>query len=112
MSTGPSNRASQSGVATLAIGQPAIAVRKSASLPVVSPGDIAEWTIEVEALEDAPSGGPVLPARDVTAVDTLPAGLTPVDDDGDPMADGATAGGGTWNAAARTLTFRLSIMSR
>lgn len=105
VSTGPSNRASQSGVATLAIGQPAIAVRKSASLPVVSPGDIAEWTIEVEALEDAPSGGPVLPARDVTAVDTLPAGLTPVDDDGDPLADGATAGGGTWNAAARTLTF-------
>jgi uncharacterized repeat protein (TIGR01451 family)/fimbrial isopeptide formation D2 family protein len=53
-------------------------------------------------------------AYNVRVVDTVPTGVIPVvsTTDGTPLADGATvAGGGVWNAGARTITWQLSTLA-
>ncbi|HEX3738060.1 MAG TPA: isopeptide-forming domain-containing fimbrial protein [Solirubrobacterales bacterium] len=69
----------------------------------VKPGQIVKFTVgaaDGSATNDST-------AHEVTVVDTIPAGTTPVDGEGNALANGAAAGpqGGIWNAPARTITW-------
>ncbi|MDW5597736.1 hypothetical protein VSS74_25515 [Conexibacter stalactiti] len=72
----------------------------------VIPGEIVEYTLTTT---NDNSGGRVSTAHDVTLVDTVPVGVTPIDvaPGNAPLADGATvpgSGGAVWNSGARTIT--------
>ncbi|HTR75117.1 MAG TPA: isopeptide-forming domain-containing fimbrial protein [Solirubrobacterales bacterium] len=69
----------------------------------VEPGQIVGFTVNASdsGAED------VSTAHEVTVVDTIPKGTTPVDGSGKALADGAVAGpqGGIWNETTRTITW-------
>ncbi|HST41705.1 MAG TPA: hypothetical protein VLK58_19455 [Conexibacter sp.] len=72
----------------------------------VIPGEIVEYTLTTT---NDNSGGRVSTAHDVSLVDTVPVGVTPIDvaPGNAPLADGATvpgSGGAVWNSGARTIT--------
>ncbi len=76
---------------------------------IVDPGQTVRYTLSVTN----PSGPPaqVSSAYDTQLVDTLPVGLIPLQSTSPnvPATDGGTVGpdGGTWNAAARTITWSM-----
>ncbi|MBJ7471002.1 MAG: DUF11 domain-containing protein [Solirubrobacteraceae bacterium] len=96
-----------------AIVEPVIGVTKAddtGGTPVVG-GDEVVYTLTLAngaaGTPSSPAGnGTISPAHDTTLIDTVPAGLTPLNTLGNPIADGeSTTSGGVWNLAARTLTF-------
>lgn len=74
----------------------------------VDPGQTVHYTVTATN----GSGTRISRAHDLVAVDTLPAGLTPVNA-GTPVADGGTVDpdGGVWNAGARTITWSVASLA-
>lgn len=69
----------------------------------VGPGQIVDFTVTARNTTESN----VSAAHDAVVVDTLPVGIAPVKANGDPVADGAPVPehNGTWNEAARTITW-------
>ena len=113
MSTGPSNRETDRTRSRVAVVEPNVQLAKSVvGLPVTGAGGIVTYRFTVGTpVVDPITGVAVAPSRDVATIDTVPVGLTPVDQDGAMIADGgivpfagSPAANGTWDATARTIT--------
>ncbi len=78
---------------------------------VVDPGQIVHYTLTVTNADDPPPN--VSTAHDLTIVDVVPAGMTPVDGGGTPVPDAGTVppNGGTWDVGARTITWTLAALA-
>ena len=95
--------------ATVTVVEPLIRVKKShTGTGGVKPGQIVPFTVTAEN----PAGTRVSTANDSTLVDTVPAGLTPVNGT-TPVAEGGTVepDGGIWNATARTITWTIAELA-
>ncbi len=81
----------------------------------VDPGEVVRYTVTARNL--IPSGQiNVSTANNLVLVDTLPAGLTPVDNSGPTpvvIPDGGTVtpDGGTWDQTARTITWNIASLA-
>jgi len=94
---------SASGSVSTTVVEPQISLQKTADTAgPISPGDNIEYTVQVSN----GSGARVSTANDTVIVDTVPAGLVPVNG-GVPVVDGGTVNpdGGIWNEAQRTITW-------
>ncbi|MBT0993673.1 DUF11 domain-containing protein [Cellulomonas sp. DKR-3] len=96
------------GTAAVQLREPAVTVGKSVSDATVEPDQIVTYTVTATASGVAPRD---VTAYDVVVVDTVPAGVVPLTAGGDPVADGGTAGGGTWDATARTITWEVASLA-
>ncbi len=78
---------------------------------VVDPGQIIRYTLTLTNLDAPPPN--VSTAHDLTIIDLIPVGLTPVDGVGTPIPNGGTVppNNGTWNSAARTITWNLAALA-
>jgi large repetitive protein len=95
--------------ATTTIVEPNVAISKAhAGGKTVKPGQIVEYTVTAQN----PSGTRVSTANDSVVTDTVPAGMTPVNGT-TPVAEGGTVepDGGTWNEAARTITWTIAELA-
>ena len=75
----------------------------------VSPGQIVRYTVTLTN----PTGTRISAANDVVMVDTIPAGVTPVDALGVDVPNGGNVqpSAGVWDSTARTITFAQEIAS-
>ncbi|CAN7184878.1 hypothetical protein LJR045_000434 [Microbacterium sp. LjRoot45] len=108
----PGTATSATATATVQIRQPRVSVSKSVSdagTPKAQ-GEIFTYSATITASGDTTLHGKT--AHNLVVVDTLPTGVYPVvsTTDGTRVADGATVAGGEWNAAARTITWRISSL--
>ena len=99
--------------ATVDIRHPLVTTSKSVSNPTVSKaqGEIFTYTVSAAASQNTTNGKT---AYNVKVVDQVPAGVVPVvsSTDATPLANGATvAGGGVWNATARTITWTIASLT-
>lgn len=95
---------------------PALAKSDNDADDIVDPNQEVEYKLTVTN----PAAGTPLhpPLHDATVVDTLPAGVTPTDGLGTPIADGGlvalcdgTAGTGVWSAGPRTISWALGSVA-
>jgi large repetitive protein len=89
--------------------EPVIAVTKTnAGGTVVKPGETIEYTVTASN----GTGTRVSTANDTTVVDTVPAGMTPVNET-TPIVNGGTVNpdGGVWNEGARTITWTVPTLA-
>jgi len=109
ISSGPSNRNTDRPIAAVSIVEPTIELTKASDAPGGITGPDTVVTYEITATNPGTDTIGVLAlstAYAVVLVDTLPAGLAPVDASGALLADGAsTASGAVYDAAANTLTW-------
>lgn len=87
--------------------EPDVGITKSSNAgPTVAPGDVVDYTLV------ATNAAGAARANATTVIDTIPAGLTPVNGAGNPVADGGTVNpdGGTWDATARTITWTVGAL--
>ena len=83
---------------------PDVTVAKSVTDTLPEPGDVFTYSVTASA-RTLPHD---VTAHNVVIRDTVPEGIVILNGAGNPLADGATtASGGTWNAAARTLTWTI-----
>ncbi|QXT62510.1 DUF11 domain-containing protein [Tessaracoccus palaemonis] len=100
--------------ATVDLRHPLVTVTKSvsdASTPKAQ-GEIFIYTVTAGAVQNTSPNGK--PAYNVKVVDKVPTGVIPVvsSTDPTPLADNATlAGGGVWNATARTITWTFASLT-
>jgi len=78
---------------------------------VVDPGQIIRYALTLNN-QDAPPPN-VSTAHDLTIIDLIPVGLTPVDGVGTPVPDGGLVppDNGTWDSGARTITWTLASLA-
>lgn len=95
--------------ATTTVVEPNVAISKThTGGKTVKPGQIVEYTVTAQN----PSGTRVSTANDSVVTDTVPAGMTPVNG-ATPVTEGGTVepDGGTWNEAARTITWPITELA-
>ena len=106
-------RTPQSAVISTALVEPRLQVAKTEddADDRVIPGQDITYTVTASHGTSIPAN--VSPAHDVQLVDTVPAGITPVNG-GVPVADDGTVNpdGGTWDEDARTITWSLGTIAR
>ncbi len=111
VSTDPSNRDTDRIRSAVAVVEPYIEIAKTtAPANVYNAGNVVEYDLDITVPQSNPTNGSlaVAPARDVIVVDSVPAGLIPLDAAGNPVADGGTTtGGGVWDATTREVTYTL-----
>ncbi|MBJ7458203.1 MAG: DUF11 domain-containing protein [Thermoleophilaceae bacterium] len=108
-----SNVNSNTTTTTIVEPNPAIAKNENDGDDVVSPGQEIEYTVTLTN-PNRGSGPASSPLHDTVVVDTVPAGLTPTNGAGTPIADGGTvvrcngaaaSPAGVWNDGANTITW-------
>ena len=90
--------------------EPDVGITKTSNAgATVAPDDVIDYT--VTATNSNAAGTSV--ANGTTIVDTVPAGLTPVNGANNPVADGGTVNpdGGTWDETARTITWTAGALN-
>jgi uncharacterized repeat protein (TIGR01451 family)/fimbrial isopeptide formation D2 family protein len=106
--TDGTNRSRNSNTVQTTIVEPSISQSKSNSTQpnTALPGDTVTYTL-VTRNAGPPGSSNVSIAHDTVIVDNVPAGMTPVDNGGVPIADGSIVpgtGNSVWNNTARTIT--------
>ncbi|MCW3492275.1 DUF11 domain-containing protein [Microbacterium sp. SSM24] len=97
-----------SGSASTQVREPQVTVTKAVSNAQPAQGEVFTYTVTAAATADVRN----VPAFNVAIVDTVPAGVVPLDAAGDPVADGdSTASGGVWSSTARTLTWTVATLA-
>ncbi|MGN8551536.1 UNVERIFIED_CONTAM: DUF11 domain-containing protein [Microbacterium sp. SLM126] len=87
---------------------PQVTVTKAVSSTQPAQGETFTYTVTAVTT----AGTRNVPAFNVAIVDTVPAGVVPLDAAGDPLANGgSTASGGVWNSTARTLTWTVATLA-
>lgn len=87
--------------------EPDVGISKSSNAgATVAPGDVVDYTLVASNAAGSSR------ANGTTIIDTIPAGLTPVNGAGNPVADGGTVNpdGGIWDATARTITWTIGAL--
>ncbi len=98
---------SASGSVDTTIVEPNVSINKASDATgLLTPGQIIRFTLTGSNASAAST------ANAVTIVDTIPAGLTPVNS-GVPVVDGGTVNpdGGTWDETARTITWNITSIA-
>ena len=100
------NRTRTASTSTTIVEPDAGITKSSNAAPTVAPGDVVDYTLVATNTAGASR------ANGTTIIDTIPAGLTPVNGAGNPVADGGTVNpdGGTWDATARTITWTVGAL--
>jgi fimbrial isopeptide formation D2 family protein/uncharacterized repeat protein (TIGR01451 family) len=107
---------SKTGSATVTVVEPTIRVTKAhGGTGTVKPGEVIPFTVTAEnpiVTASNPSGVRVSTANDSELIDTVPAGLTPVNGT-TPVADGGAVepDGGTWHEGSRTITWTIAELA-
>jgi uncharacterized repeat protein (TIGR01451 family)/fimbrial isopeptide formation D2 family protein len=107
---------SKTGAAPVTVVEPTIAVSKThGGSGTVKPGEIIPFTVTGEnpiVTATNPTGVRVSTANNSELIDTVPAGLTPVNGT-TPVADGGTVepDGGIWHAGTRTITWSIAELA-
>lgn len=97
------------GSATVLVKEPSVTVAKSVDDAVPGPNQVIQYTVRATASAASPSN---VTAYAVVVVDTVPAGIVPLDASGDPVTNGGVvASGGVWNASTRTLTWQRASLA-
>lgn len=111
LSNGPANQKAATESASVAVVEPKVSIDKRVNSATAAPGALLEYTLELASPVEVNNVAPST-AYDVVVTDTLPAGLDPTDAAGSVLDDGEVSeSGGTWDATARTLTFRLEPLA-
>ncbi|GAA2524738.1 hypothetical protein GCM10009860_00610 [Microbacterium mitrae] len=96
---------SRNDAATTTVRHPQLAIAKSVTDDVLGQTDRATYSVTATNSSQET-------AYDAFIVDTVPAGIVILDGSGTPVANGGTvAGGGIWNATARTLTWTVDSIT-
>jgi uncharacterized repeat protein (TIGR01451 family)/fimbrial isopeptide formation D2 family protein len=107
---------SKTASATVTVVEPTIAVSKGhGGSGTVKPGEIIPFTVTAEnptVTASNPTGVRVSTANDSELIDTVPAGLTPVNGT-TPVGDGKTVepDGGIWHEGSRTITWTIAELA-